>query len=84
MMSKLRRWQLEDEEKRLKELVELYDRLRANHAMYLRCGDYDAADRFADKSITQDSMAKKIKQYGEKIKRQKNKIKDMKMEMERN
>ena len=81
---KLKKMELNDEVKKLQDMNELYDRLCANHAMYLRCGDYDTKDRFADKSITKDSMAAKIKHYGEKIKRQKNKIKEMEMEMERN
>lgn len=81
-MAKIKKWQLEDERKKLIEMEELHDRLCANHAMYLRCGDYDAADRFVDKSITEDAMVAKIKHYGEKIKSQK--IKIMEMEMERN
>lgn len=84
VMAKLKKWQMEDEEKRLNEMEEVHERLRANHEMYLRCGDYDAADKFEDKSITKDSMIKKIAYYSDKIKMQKNKIKEMKMEMERN
>lgn len=75
-MAKIKKWQLEDEVKKLKEMEELHDRLRANHAMYLRCGDYDE-DRFMDKEITEDSMKKKIKEYGAKIKMQKIKIMEM-------
>lgn len=78
-MTKIKKWQLEDETKKLIEMEEVYERLRANHAMYLRCGDYDA-DRFADKSITKDSMAAKIAEYDVKIKNQKIKIKKMEMD----
>lgn len=79
IMAKLKKFQLDDEVKKLSDMQEVHERLRANHAMYLRCGDY-AADRFMDKEITEDAMLKKIEDYDKKIKRQKNKI--MKMEMD--
>lgn len=79
-IEKLKRLELEDEVKKLKEMQEVHDRLCANHAMYLRSGDYDAADRFEDKSITNDSMIKKIADYSDKIKRQKIKIEKMEMD----
>ena len=79
-MTKIKKWQLDDELKKLKEMKEVYERLQENHAMYLRCGDYDAPDRFSDKSITKDSMAAKIAEYDAKIKNQKIKIKKMEMD----
>ena len=79
-MAKIKKWQLEDEVKKLKEMEEVLARLQENHAMYLRCGDYDAPDRFVDKSITKDSMAAKIAEYDAKIKNQKIKIKKMEMD----
>lgn len=75
-MAKIKKWQLEDEIKKLSDMNELYDRLCANHAMYLRCGDY-AEDRFMDKTITEDTMQKKIEDYEKKIKMQKIKIMEM-------
>lgn len=81
---KMKKWQMEDEQKKLQDMQEVHERLQANHEMYLKLGDYDAADRFADTSITKDSMIKKIAEYEKKIKRQKNKIEEMEMEMERN
>lgn len=82
-MAKIKKWQLDDEIKKLAEMQEVYERLQANHAMYLKLGDYDAADKFEDKSITKDAMAKKIAEYDAKIKNQKIKIKAMEMEMEK-
>jgi len=79
VIAKLKKLELDDEVKRLRNMQEMYERLRTNHAMYLRCGDY-AANRFEDKSITEDSMAAKIKEYEEKIKNQKIKIKKMEMD----
>lgn len=79
-MEKLKKWQMDDEVKKLRAMEEVHDRLCANHAMYLKLGDYDAADRFEDKSITKDAMAAKIKHYEEKIKNQKIKIEEMKKE----
>lgn len=76
---KMKKWQMEDEIKKLSDMQEVHERLQANHAMYLRCGDYDA-DRFMDKTITEDAMLKKIAEYEKKIKRQKNKIMEMEID----